>query len=268
MQLRMMRKTFSFILATMVAGLLLVGCKEKPVTTPGDLENPEIVMTSPVELPWGQFIPINSTDSFFVDIAFTDDKELRDWEITIRFMPSLNYLRTNSAAWKETWFGDLDGVSGGQNFKEYVIYDPTAGPYEFTVRVTDAAGKMAEKKTYFFVKNLQDIFGPSIEFLEPDTARIDTFSIGNQMTIRANVDEVPGELVEDVYLRVRDKLTKNVLEGSEIFWDTLFVTNVAIDTFINIPAGAVPGNYEVEIYANDITFNVTRKVCEVFIKPN
>jgi hypothetical protein len=252
----------------MVTGLLLVGCKEKPVTTPGDLENPEIVMTSPIELPWGQFIPINSTDSFFVDIAFSDDKELRDWEITIRFLPELNYIRTNSAAWKETWFGELEGTSGGQNFKEYVIYDPTAGPYEFTVKVSDMAGKTAEKKTYFFVKNLQDLLGPTVTFTAPDTTNIDTFAIGSQIHVLANVDEVPGELVEDVYLRVRDKLTKNILEGSEIHWDTLFITNVLIDTLIDVPAGAVPGNYEVELYANDITFNVTRRICEVFIKPN
>lgn len=76
-------------------------------------------MTSPLELPYGEYISIpTSTDSFFVDVAFSDDKELRDWEVTIRFMPDMNYLRTNTAAWKETWYGYFDGVSGGVNFKE------------------------------------------------------------------------------------------------------------------------------------------------------
>jgi hypothetical protein len=264
----MMRKTFSFLLATLVTGLLLVGCKEKPITTPGDLENPTIVMTSPVELPQGQFIPITSSDSFMVDIAFADDKELRDWEITVRFMPSLNYLRTNNAAWKETWYGDLDGVSGGVNFKEYVIYDPTAGPYEFTVTVTDMEGKTAQKKTYFFVKNAQDLTGPAVTFTSPDTTAIDTFAIGTPIHIIAKAEELPGELVADVYLRIRDKVTKNLLEGSEMRWDTVFMNPFLIDTMINVPAGAVPSNYDIEIYANDQTFNVNLGKCEIYIKPN
>jgi hypothetical protein len=268
MQLRMMRKSFSFLLATMVAGLLLVGCKEKPVTTPGDLEDPKIVMTSPEELPWGEFIQIQSTDSFFVDVAFSDDKELRDWEITIRFMPELNYLRTSSAAWKETWFGDLEGVSGGVNFKEYVIYDPTAGPYEFVVKVTDMEGKTVEKKTYFFVKNRQDISGPTVTYSNPDTVNIDTFTIGNPIHIVARAQEVPGSLVSDIYLRLRDKLTKDILEGSEMRWDTVFVNTFDLDTNFVVPAGAVPGNYDIELYATDFTFNVTLAKCEVFIKPN
>lgn len=268
MQLRMMRKTFSLLLATLATALLMVGCKEKPVTTPGDLENPKIVMTSPVELPQGQFIPITSSDSFFVDISFSDDKELRDWEITIRFMPELNYLRTNNAAWKETWYGDLNGVSGGVNFKEYVIYDPTAGPYEFTVTVTDMEGKTAQRKTYFFVTNDQDPTGPAVTYTMPDTTNIDTFAIGNAIHIVAKAEEQSGQLVKDVYLRIRDKLTKATLEGSEMRWDTVFVNPMMIDTTINVPAGAVPGNYNIEIYANDQTFNVTYGKCEIYIKPN
>jgi hypothetical protein len=268
MQLRMMRKTFSFLLASLVAAWALVGCKEKPVTTPGDLENPTIVMTSPVELPQGQYIPITSSDSFQVDIAFADDKELRDWEVTIRFVPALNYLRTNSAAWKETWYGDLDGVSGGVNFQEFVIYDPTAGPYEFTVTVTDMAGKTAQKKTYFFVKNDIDLYGPTITFMNPDTANIDTVAIGDPIHIVAQVQEAPLNTVKDAYLRVRDKLTKATLEGSEIRWDTIYINTLQIDTTINVPAGAVPGNYNIELYGNDAIYNVTYGKCEIYIKPN
>lgn len=267
MQLRIMRKTFSFLLASLVLGLFFAGCKEKPITTPGDLEIPRIVMTSPVELPRGQFIPIESTDSFTVDIAFTDDKELRDWQITIRFMPELNYLRTSNAAWKETWFGDLDGMSGAVNFGEHVIYDPTAGPYEFTATVTDMEGKTASKTTYFFVKNRANLTGPVITYSSPDTSNVDTFTIGNQLHIVAHANE-SGDLVQKCFLRVRDKLTKEVLEGSEIHWDSLYLVNVNIDTFITIPAGAVPGNYNVEIYANDQTYNVGYGKCEVYIKPN
>lgn len=262
-----MRKTSSFLLASLVIGLLFVGCKEKPVTTPGDLENPKIVMTSPVELSEGQFIPVFSSDSFFVDISFTDDKELRDWEITIRFMPDLNYLRTAVQPWKETWFGDLDGVSGGVNFKEYVSYDPTAGPYEFTVKVTDMEGKTAERKTYFFVKNRADVNGSVITFSMPDTTAIDTFAIGNQIHIVARAEET-GDPIKDAFLRIRDKLTASVLEGSEMHWDTVYVTPFLVDTMITVPAGAVPGNYDIELYTNDQTFNVSYGRCEIYIKPN
>jgi hypothetical protein len=262
-----MRKSYSLLLATLLVGLFFAGCKEKPVTTPGDLENPTITMTSPVELPVGQFIPISSSDSFFIDIRFEDDKELRDWEITIRFMPELNYLRTTSAAWKETWFGSLDGVVGGVNTKEYVIYDPTAGPYEFMVRVTDAEGKSTTKKTYFFVKNKIDLVSPTVTFTAPDTMNVDTFVIGAQLPIVARCEEV-GDPIRDVYVRVRDVLTKEILEGSEIRYDTVYATPYDIDTFVTIPAGTVPGNYNVEIYANDQLFNVGYGKCEVYIKPN
>lgn len=268
MQLRMNRKTFSFLLATLVAGSIFVGCKEKPVTTPGDLEPPTIEMTSPVELPLGQYIPITSTDSFQVDISFADDKELRDWEITVRFDPSMDYARTAVSPWKETWYGDLDGMTGGVNFHEFVIYDPTSGYYVFNVKVTDMAGKITQKRTYFYVVNRQDPVGPTIVFQDPDTARVDTFSIGNPMHIRSIVSEVPGELLSNVTMRVRDKVTKNLMENSYVFWDTLFVTQFVIDTNLNVPAGTVPGNYEVEVYGNDFTNNVRMNSCEVYIKPN
>ena len=262
-----MRKSYSLLLAALMVGLFFAGCKEKPVTTPGDLEAPKIFMTSPVELPLGQYIPIFSSDSFNVDIRFEDDKELRDWEITIRFMPALNYLRTTSAPWKETWFGSLDGVVGGVNFNEYVIYDPTAGPYEFKVTVTDMEGKTTSKTTYFFVKNLIDLVSPTVTYTTPDTMNVDTFVIGSQMPILALCEE-PGDIVRDVYLRVRDNLTNELLAGSEIRWDTIYQSQVNIDTFVTIPAGTVPGDYRIEIYANDQLYNVGYGKCDVYIKPN
>jgi len=193
------------------------------VTTPGDLESPKIVMTSPVELPQGQYIQVLSSDSFFVDVTFSDDKELRDWEITVRFMPELNYLRTAVQPWKETWFGDLDGVTGAVNFKEFVSYDPTAGPYEFTVKVTDMEGKTATRKTYFYVKNQDDLTGSVITYSMPDTTNVDSFAIGTDIHIMAEAFEL-ADPIKDVYLRIRDKLTKSVLVGSEIRWDTVYVT--------------------------------------------
>ena len=85
-----MRKNFGIsLLALLLTGTLYVGCKEKPVTTPGDLENPVIVMSSPETVDLDNSMDIYSSDSFDVDIRFEDDFELRDYEITIRFNPDL-----------------------------------------------------------------------------------------------------------------------------------------------------------------------------------
>jgi hypothetical protein len=262
-----MRNTYSFLLASLLLGALFVGCEEKPVTTPGDLENPKIIMTSPVELPLGQYIEIYSTDSFFVDIRFEDDKALKSWEITVRINSSLYYLRTNNQPWKETWFGALSGTSGAVNFKEYVSYDPTAGPYEFQVTVTDSAGKTATRKTYFFVHNRVNLDIPVVTYSSPDTNNIDTFSIGQQIPIMAEVFDASDQ-IKDVYLRIRDKVTKNTMENSEIRWDTIYAAPAIIDTFVTVPAGTVPGNYNIEIYGNDQTYNLGYKACEIYIKPN
>jgi hypothetical protein len=262
----MMRKTYSFLLAALV-GLLFVGCKEKPVTTPGDLEDPRIVMTNPNEVTAENPIMIMSSDSFYVDISFSDDIELRDWEITIRFQPALDYLRTSVQPWKETWFGDLDGKTGAVNFKEFVSFDPTAGVYEFMVKVTDMEGKSAMKKTYYRVRNQIDLVGPFITFMMPDTVAIDSYAIGNPIPIKATATD-PSDFVKDIYLRVRDKLTKTLLVDSELRWDTLFQGSYIIDTTVGIPAGTIPGNYNIEIYSNDVTNNVGYGKCEIYIKPN
>jgi hypothetical protein len=262
-----MRKSFAFILATLLALVFAAGCKEKPVTTPGDLEDPRIILTSPVEVGPENAIQILSSDSFYIDVRFEDDKELRDWEITIRFMPELDYLRTTSAAWKETWYGPLDGTVGGVNEKEFVIYDPTAGYYEFKVTVNDEAGKTAVKKTYFYVKNRLDLVAPTITFTMPDTNNIDTFAIGQAIHIIARAEE-PGDVVRDGFMRIRDKLTKTLVEGSEMYWDTVYLSQLNVDTMFSVPAGTVPSNYQIEFYANDQLNNVNMGKCEIYIKPN
>jgi hypothetical protein len=255
------------LLAALLIGLVYSGCKRKPVTTPGDLEDPKIVMTNPAIVPEGQYVPTMSTDSFDVDIRFEDDIALRDYEITVRFRPELSYLRTTNDPWKETWYGALSGKSQAINFRVTVVYNPTAGPYEFVVKVTDSAGKTSTVKTYFHVKNHSDLTGPTVTYSSPDTARIDTFSIGQQIPIRAVASD-PGDQIRDVILRVRDKVTKEVMANSVIRWDTIYAAPAIVDTFVTVPAGTVPGNYNIEIYANDKTNNVAYKRCEVYIKPN
>jgi hypothetical protein len=262
-----MRNIFPILLAIILTGAFYAGCKEKPVTTRTDLEAPKIFLTSPEIVPIGSFVEVFSSDSFFVDVRFEDDIALRDYEITVRFMPELNYLKTNNDPWKETWFGSLDGPAGAANFPADVVYNPTAGPYEFKVTCTDEAGKTSQVVTYFFVRNLLDTIAPTIIFSQPNVSAVDTFLIGQDIPIVGLAND-QGSLVKDVYIRVRDDFTNEILLGSEIFLDTLFVNPAVVDTFVNIGAGTVPGDYRVEFYANDQTFNVGLGIAKIYIKPN
>lgn len=264
-----MRKNFGIsLLALLLTGTLYVGCKEKPVTTPGDLENPVIVMSSPETVDLDNSMDIYSSDSFDVDIRFEDDFELRDYEITIRFNPDLSYLRTANDPWSETWHGSLSGKSQAINFRVFSVYNPTAGPYEFTVKVNDEAGKQTMLRTYFNVINKADSTAPRIRFTNPDSVLVDSFTIGQNMGIQALVTEQGANVVKNVYLRVRDHLTEELMPNSEIRWDTLYFGTIIVDTFVTIPAGTVPGNYDVELFANDPTNNVAFKSVMVYIKPN
>lgn len=265
-----MRKTFSYyFLAILVGGLFYAGCKEKPVTTPGDLEAPKIIMSSPEIVPMsGPYVPVYSTDSFDVDIRFEDDIELRDYEVTIRFRPELSYLRTANDPWSETWHGSLEGTSDAVNFRVFSVYNPTAGPYEFRVKVSDEDGKTTELVTYLEVTNRLDSIAPRIRYISPDTVTVDTVIIGQNLNIRAVVDEVSPNIVKDVYLRVRDVLTNELLANSELRWDTVYQSTVVVDSFITVPAGTVPGNYKLELYGIDPTNNIGMKAVQVYIKPN
>lgn len=262
-----MRNTFSILLAIILTGTIYVGCKEKPVTSRTDLEPPKIFLSSPEVVPLGSYVELTSSDSFMVDVRFEDDIALRDYEITVRFNPELNYLKTQNDPWKETWFGALDGTAGAANFRGDVVFNPTAGPYEFEVTATDESGKTATVITYLFVKNVSDSTAPSILFTQPDTVDVDTFAIGQNIPIVAIAND-PGGNIANARLRVRDAFTNELLPGSEIFYDTVFVNPLVIDTFVTIGAGTVPGDYNVEIYADDQTFNVGNGVAKVYIKPN
>ncbi|MEM0995999.1 MAG: hypothetical protein AAGN35_02920 [Bacteroidota bacterium] len=262
-----MRNSFSILLAIFLAGTIIVGCKDKPVTTRTDLEAPQIFLSSPPVVPLGSYNEISSSDSFNIDVRFEDDIDLRDYEITIRYMPSLNYLRTTVDPWKETWFGSLDGTAGAVNFNSDVVFNPTAGPYEFRVKATDESGKSAEVVTYYFVINDDDPVAPNVLFNQPDTMMVDTFAIGQNIPIIAIASDPGGQIV-NVFLRVRDAFTNEVLANSEINYDTLFVNPAVIDTFVTIGAGTVPGDYNVEVYADDPTSNVGSNTALIYIKPN
>lgn len=265
-----MRKTYSYyLLAILVGGLFYAGCKEKPVTTPGDLEDPKIIMTNPTPVAVdGEYPIIYSTDSFDVDIRFEDDIALKSYEIQIRFKPELSYQRVANDPWNESFFGNLEGKSDAINFRVYTVYNPTAGPYEFWVKVWDEDGNMTETKTYLHMLNRADTIAPRIRYVAPDTVDVDTATIGQNFTIQALVNEYGSNVVRDIVLRVRDNVTDELLPGSEIRYDTLYLSSYVVDTFVPIPAGTVPGNYRVELFAIDPVNNINRKDVVFYIKPN
>lgn len=261
-----MRKTLSFLLAILAAGVFISGCKEKPVTIPEDVAAPKIIMSSPAVLPVGQWTTVNNQDSFAVDIRFEDDIELASYRIEIRRREDLYFLKTNTDAWNKEYFGTLEGTVDAINFFVYLPFDPAAGPYEFDVFCTDAAGKVTELETYLFVKNDRDLVPPIVRYVTPDTNLVDTFLIGSNIPLKVNISD-PG-LVVNIFSRVRDAFTNEVMDGSTINVDTLFVPAYQLDTFVTIPAGTVPGKYKVETYANDQTGNYRYNLDTIYVKPN
>lgn len=261
-----MRNTLFFLLAILFAGAFVSGCKEKPVTIPSDVENPTITMSSPEVLPEGQWTQVGNLDSFAVDIRFEDDIALASYSIEIRRREDLYFQKTNTDSWSRTFFGNLSGTVDAVNFWVYVPFDPSAGPYEFVVYVTDEAGKTSSLTTYLYINNDADLIAPYIRYVQPDTNIVDTFLIGSNLPIKVNISD-PG-LVVNVFSRVRDAFTNEVMGGSEINVDTLFVPTYQLDTFVTIPAGTVPGKYKVETYANDQTGNYGYNLDTVYVKPN
>lgn len=262
-----MRNKLTFLLALMIIGAAFVGCKEKPVTTPEDLENPQIFMTSPTVLPVGQYNNVSNQDSFQVDIRFEDDLALDRYEIRIFRREDLNFAnKTQTDSWSEVFFGDLSGTTDAVNFQVKVVFDPLAGPHEFQVTVIDSVGKATTLSTYLTVSNDLDLNPPMIGMVLPDTNVIDTFLIGTDIPIRANISD-NGQIV-DVFTRIRDAFTDEVLPNSEVSVDTLFLFAYQLDTFYTIPAGTVPGKYKVEVYANDRVGNFGYNLDTVYVKPN
>lgn len=261
-----MRNKLAFLLAFLSIGLLNAGCKEKPVTIATDVDNPKIIMSSPAVVPLGQYVPVESLDSIPVDIRFEDDMELRDFTISISRRKDLNFLKTNTDGWKESVFGALEGTVDAINYFIYTPFDPSAGPYEFKVTAYDQEGKSSEVITYLYMTNNIDTEFPEIQFINPNPAVIDTFTIGDDIIMQAFCTD--NNAIVDVTARVRDAFTNEVLSGSTIQIDTLYVQPYALDTFVNIPAGTVPGMYKVEVYATDPVGNHGYNLDSIYIKPN
>ena len=261
-----MRNTLFFLLAVLSASVIISGCKEKPVTIPEDVAAPTITMSSPAVLPEGEYSTVNNLDSFAVDIRFEDDIALASYSIEIRRREDLYFQKTNTDDWSKNFFGNLEGTVDAVNFFVFLPFDPSAGPYEFVVFCTDEAGKTSTVTTYLFVQNDNDLVDPIIRFVQPDTNMVDTFLIGSNMPLKVNFSDP--NLVVNVFTRVRDAFTNEVMAGSEINIDTLFLPTYQLDTFVTIPAGTVPGKYKVEAYANDQTGNYGYNLDTIYVKPN
>lgn len=262
----MKRNSISILLAALTISTIFFGCKEKPVTIPQDLENPEIFMSSPEVVELGSYVDFSNLDSIPIDIRFEDDMELATYNINVRQRTDLVFLRTETDPWSANLFGTLEGTVDAVNRYIQVPFDPSAGPYELEVVCDDASGKRTYLTTYIQITNNVDVLAPQIAFFNPNPSAIDTFSIGQTIQIRANITD--NDAVKNVTTRVRDAFTDDLMENSTIEYDTLFLQPYLLDTFVTIPAGTVPGMYKVEVYANDPTNNYGYNLDSIYIKPN
>lgn len=259
----MKKFTFSFF-ALLGFAITFTACnKEKPPTTPVDEEFPIITLTSPIEVPLGQYVTFESDDSIIIDIRFEDDVDLDRYEVTLTYAFDNYYLKTDNFPWSLTYYGDLDGQSGAFNHVEHVVFDPSAGPYKFHIKVWDKEGNLTEKTTWLFIINLNDVTVPTVIINTPDP--VDTFSIGNVMNINANISDPV--VVSNAYARVRNLITKDIVPDSEIWIDSIWQGAYVLDTFFTIPAGVTPGDYWVEVYARDDVYNMGYDSVRVFIRP-
>ncbi len=258
---------FLFTLLGLAIAFQFQACNpDKPPTTPIDEEFPTITMTTPVEMPLGSYNYYDSDDSIHIDIRFDDDVELDRYEVTIRYARDLYYLKAENFPWSVTYYGALEGQSGGFNHVEYVVYDPSAGPYEFNVKVWDKVGNLTTTTTWLFITNLQDTHVPVVNITIPISTSVDTFTIGQDMQVKATMSDLGG-LITSGRMRLRNPITHEMLPGSEIIYDSIWAQPYTMDTFFTIQAGSIPGDYLVEVYANDPVYNTGMDTVRVFIKP-
>lgn len=250
-----------FALASILSLVFLGSCKPTdPPATLEDTKAPWIVMTSPSVVEPGNWNYLGDGENFDIDIRFEDDVELSNYKIQILYKSNLNYLKTENDAWEKTDVGFLDGTSDGINTTWSVIGDPNAGPYEFRVTVWDAEGKETVLSTYLFVTNQRDTVAPAIVITKP-TMAIDTI-VDDTVWVTGTFSDANG--VKDAYLRVRTA-DSILIEGSELWLDTLFAGIYQLDTFLTVHSAGV-GDHLVEFYAKDNIENVGKAVVPIYIK--
>jgi hypothetical protein len=226
-------------------------------------------MTSPAVVPTGSYDYYMSSDTFNSDIRFTDDMALKSFEITVRYRQDLAYTygKTTNDPWNETFYGQISGNAAAFNEKIVIPFDPDAGPYEFRVKVWDESDNMTELSTFLFVNNTKDLVPPTIRFTAPDTNVVDSFIIGANIPIRAQIFDPPGlGLVDQVNVLIARDLSNEQLPGSQMEWDSVWI-GWTLDTMYTIPAGTPPGDYNIHVFAKDFIQNVRLNSDRVYIKP-
>ena len=262
-----MKQPFLHLLAVVMITGLFTACNlnpEKPETDPVDLKPPVINMIAPAVLPPGSYTPVGSLDSIPIEIELSDNYGLARYIITITYMPELYYLKTDADPMEKTIINNITGKNLTISPSITTDWDPAAGPYEFRIKVIDVSGFETEAVTYLMVSNGFDPIVPTVTISSP-TIPVDTFNIGTNIPV--SIDVTDNVDMSDVFLRVRNIYTKELLEGSEMWFDPVPAAGFSLDTNIYIPP-TVPGDYRVEVYGRDTTQNLGYNSVQIYISTN
>jgi len=259
-----MKNSFSFASVVFgVFGLLLVSsCDKTPPATIMDEEDPEVFISSPVAVSPGSWNYVLDGQVLPVDVRFEDDVELSHYEIWILKNDSLDYLKTSNDPWEYIMQGFLEGKSDGVNTSITLGNDPQAGAYEFRVKVWDAEGKLTTRSTYLDMTNVRDTTGPVISVNSPNTGQ--TFNNGSSIVVGADVSSTDD--IQTVRCRLYDPENLIPVGNSTKLFINIFSTTFSLTASINGYDAVPPGDYEVEIFANDTYNNVTRKKIPVTLQ--
>ena len=254
-------------LASLWAFVLFPGCNGTKPATLTDEEAPEIFMSRPVVMELGNFNSYLNGDTLYLDIRFEDDVELKEYQLKIRQNQNLNFLKTDSDSWEEDLWGDLDGKSDGINTFILVRDDPSAGGYDFELTVWDMTGKFTTIETYLFVTNERDTLLPYVTIASPDTAAVDTYTIGSDIPVMGYIAEIGTGTIFSARMMLRDTLNRTVIPETTVRIDTIFANAYTVDTFITTSASTTPaGDYILSLYGRDAINNWGLEEARIYLK--
>jgi len=262
--MKFLNRNTSLFAAAFVTVLLLVQCKPAETAVQTDEDAPEIFMSSPWVLPRGEFFPVSDANNFALDIRFEDDVELKEYLITVSYAYDQQYSKTESDLWNAEMAGPLTGLSDGINTTMPVVFDPSAGPYDFIVTAWDKDGKSTTLTTYLYVTNSRDLDPAVITISNPDTAEVDTFQLANNLVVQGMITD--NVKIREAMIRMRNAGTMEVISGTEIVIDSIMAASYVIDTFWTGPLGLSEGDYIVEVYAVDGVRNTSKETAQVYLR--
>lgn len=247
--------------------LSLWSCKkddESPSTT--DIESPTIQLLNPVKT----MLPTNNTVRSLVpytwQIKFTDDRELLDYAIEVRFDKDVAYEKTAAFNWSRDYNGTLSGKEQVVTIIDSVPSNPYAGVYKVTVTVHDKKQKETTAWTYIQVVNRIDSVAPSVVLTGPSSGA--AFGIGDAFRVQGTINEMMGGTVSRVVVRMRNVLNNEPVMDHMIDISGLSGSSYALDTAYTVPAGTIPGDYYLEVYTEDDKMNVGRYIQPVSVYLN